>query len=140
MTEVISVRFRGGCKSYFFDPGQLKVAEGENVVVETAQGHEFGTCSEGNHMVNDNAVVQPLRPVLRIATANDRNTVEYNRRREREAFDICEKKILEHKLDMKLVRVEYSFDGNKILFFFTADGRVDFRELVKNLASIFHAR
>lgn len=140
MTEVIGVRFRGGCKSYYFDPKGLQVEKEQAVIVETAQGTEYGICAESNHMVDERTVVQPLRPVLRLATENDQRTVEYNRRREREAFDICEKKILEHKLDMKLVRVEYSFDGSKILFFFTADGRVDFRELVKNLAAIFHAR
>ena len=140
MTEVISVRFRGGCKSYYFAPGGLTVRAEQPVVVETAQGVEYGICAEGNHTVPDQAVVQPLRRVLRLATQNDRNTVEYNRRRESDAFDICERKIQEHKLDMRLVRVEYSFDGSKILFFFTADGRVDFRELVKDLASVFHAR
>ena len=140
MTTVISVRFRSGSKTYYFDPGALTVPTGDDVVVETAQGPEFAQCVEGNHEVSDDAVVKPLRPVLRIATDNDRHTAAYNRSREKDAFDICQKKIAQHGLDMKLVRVECSFDGSKILFFFTADGRVDFRELVKDLAGVFRAR
>lgn len=140
MTEVISVRFRGGCKAYFFDPQGISVQEGDEVVVETAQGAEFGTCVRGNHMVEDHAVIQPLRPMHRLANEEDRKTVERNIRREKEAFAICEEKIAAHGLEMKLVDVECGFEGNKILFFFTADGRVDFRELVKDLASVFHAR
>ena len=140
MIEVISVRFRGGCKSYFFDPQGLSVPEGEQVVVETAQGAELGTCVRANHMVEDHAVIQPLRPVRRIAGEEDKRTVEKNRQREKEAMAVCEKKIAAHKLEMKLVDVECSFEGNKIIFFFTADGRVDFRELVKDLAGVFHAR
>ena len=140
MTEVISVRFRGGCKNYFFDPKGLQVKMGDQVVVETAQGAEFATCTEGNHEVEDSAIVKPLCAVLRMATENDRRTVEYNRKKESEAFDICEKKIADHGLDMKLVNVSASFDGNKIIFYFTADGRVDFRELVRDLASVFRAR
>ena len=140
MTTVISVRFRSGSKTYYFDPGQLAVYPGDDVVVETAQGPEFAQCVEGNHEVADDAVVAPLRPVLRIATDNDRHTAAYNRSREKDAFDICQKKIAQHGLDMKLVRVECSFDGSKILFFFTADGRVDFRELVKDLAGVFRSR
>ena len=140
MTTVISVRFRSGCKTYYFDPKDLTVEAGQDVIVETAQGPEFAQCCEGNHAVPDEQVVPPLRAVLRIATDNDRHTAAYNRSREKDAFDICQKKILQHKLEMKLVRVECSFDGSKILFFFTADGRVDFRELVKDLASAFRAR
>ena len=140
MATVISVRFRSGSKTYYFDPRELTVHPGDDVVVETAQGAEFAQCVEGNHDVADEAVVKPLRPVLRIATDNDRHTAAYNRSREKDAFDICQKKILQHGLEMKLVRVECSFDGSKILFFFTADGRVDFRELVKDLASVFRAR
>ena len=140
MTTVISVRFRSGSKTYYFDPGALTVSAGDDVVVETAQGPEFAQCVEGNHEVSDDAVVKPLRPVLRIATDNDRHTAVYNRSREKDAFDICQKKIVQHGLDMKLVRVECSFDGSKILFFFTADGRVDFRELVKDLAGVFRSR
>ena len=140
MTTVFSVRFRSGCKTYYFDPRDLTVEAGQDIIVETAQGPEFAQCSEGNHPVPDEQVVQPLRAVVRIATDNDRHTAAYNRSREKEAFDICQKKIAQHKLEMKLVRVECSFDGSKILFFFTADGRVDFRELVKDLAGVFRAR
>ena len=140
MTTVISVRFRSGSKTYYFDPGELTLHAGDDVVVETAQGPEFAQCVEGNHEVSDDAVVKPLRSVLRAATDNDRHTAAYNRSREKEAFDICQKKILQHGLEMKLVRVECSFDGSKILFFFTADGRVDFRELVKDLAGVFRSR
>ena len=140
MTEVISVRFRGGCKTYYFDPRGVQVTAGEHVIVETAQGLEYAQCAEGNHEVPDEQVVEPFRPMVRIATDHDRRVLERNRAREKEAFDVCQKKILQHKLEMKLVRVECSFDGSKILFFFTADGRVDFRELVKDLASVFRAR
>ena len=140
MTEVISVRFRNGCKEYYFDPKGLTVPTDTDVIVETAQGPEFARCSQGNHQVEDDAVVKPLRGLIRIATDNDRHTAAYNRGREKEAFEVCKKKIQQHKLEMKLVRVECSFDGSKILFFFTADGRVDFRELVKDLASVFRAR
>ena len=140
MTTVISVRFRSGSKTYYFDPQNTLVRTGDNVIVETSQGPEFALCTEGNHAVEDTQVVQPLRPLIRVATENDRRTAEYNRQRESEAFDICQKKIQQHQLEMKLVRVECSFDGNKILFFFTADGRVDFRELVKDLAGVFRSR
>ena len=140
MTNVISVRFRGGCKTYYFDPRELTVQDGDDVIVETNQGHEFVHCTQGNHPVADSMVVQPLRPVLRLATENDRRTAQLCRQKEKDAFRICQKKIAEHKLEMKLVRVECNFDSSKILFFFTADGRVDFRELVKDLASVFRAR
>ena len=140
MTEVISVRFRNGCKEYYFDPKGLTVPTDTDVIVETAQGPEFARCSQGNHQVEDGAVVKPLRGLIRIATDNDRHTAAYNRGREKEAFEVCKKKIQQHKLEMKLVRVECSFDGSKILFFFTTDGRVDFRELVKDLAGVFRAR
>ncbi len=140
MTEVVSVRFRSGCKEYYFDPKGLTIPAGTDVIVETAQGPEFALCAEGNHQVEDDAVVKPLRGVIRIATDNDKHTAAYNRGREKEAFEVCKKKIQQHKLEMKLVRVECSFDGSKILFFFTADGRVDFRELVKDLAGVFRAR
>jgi len=140
MTNVISVRFRSGSKTYYFDPQGITVATGDDVIVETSQGPEYASCTQGNHDVDDSQVVQPLRPLIRVATENDRRTAEYNRQREDEAFAICQKKILQHKLEMKLVRVEYSFDGSKILFFFTADGRVDFRELVKDLAGVFRSR
>ena len=122
MTEVISVRFRGGCKNYDFDPKGMQVKMGDQVIVETAQGPEFGTCTQGNHDIADEAVVQPLCAVLRLATDADRRTVEYNRKKESDAFDICEKKIAAHGLEMKLVNVSASFDGSKIIFYFTADG------------------
>lgn len=140
MTTVISVRFSSGTKNYYFDPGQLVVSDGQDVIVETAQGPDYVTCVEGNHQVEDHQVVEPFRKVLRLATDSDRRSLQRARNREKEAFDICQEKILQHKLEMKLVRVECSFDGSKILFFFTADGRVDFRELVKDLAGVFHAR
>ena len=140
MAEVISIRFRSGAKNYYFDPKGLTVRPGQYVVVETAQGIEYARCSEGNHEVPDEAVVQPLRAVVRIATENDHKAAAYNRRREKEAVGICEQKIAAHGLEMKLVNVECSFEGNKIIFFFTADGRVDFRELVRDLAGVFRAR
>lgn len=140
MAEVVSVRFRNGSKNYYFDPRGLRIEPGTYLVVETAQGMEYACCVEGNHQVPDQAVVQPLRPVVRIATENDHRSAAYNRKREKEAFGICERKIADHGLEMKLVSVECSFEGNKIIFFFTADGRVDFRELVRDLASVFRAR
>ena len=140
MTEVVSVQFRGRGKSYFFDPAGITASRGDLLVVETSKGLELGECTQGNHAVEDSAVVQPLRSVVRAATGDDRRVAEINRRREQEAFGIAEEKIAKHKLEMKLVDVECSFEGNKILFFFTADGRVDFRELVKDLAGVFRTR
>ncbi len=140
MTEVVSVRFRSGCKKYYFNPGQFTVRPGQDVIVETAQGPEYVTCVEGNHTVEDHQVVEPLRRVLRLATENDRRTLQMARSREKDAFAVCQKKIAQRGLEMKLVRVESSFDGNKLLFFFTSENRVDFRELVKDLAAAFHAR
>ena len=140
MTEVIGVRFRGGCKEYYFDPHGIAVEAGQFVIVETAQGTEYAQCLTGNHEVDDGAVVRPLRALVRIATENDRRTMEYNRQREKDAFGICQRKIAERGLDMKLVRVECSFDGSKIVFFFTSEGRVDFRELVRDLAGVCRAR
>ena len=140
MTEVIGVRFRGGCKEYYFDPHGIAVEPNEFVIVETAQGLEYAHCVSGNHEVEDDAVVQPLRPLVRVATENDDRTYTYNKSREKNAFEVCQKKIVERGLDMKLVRVESNFDGSKIIFFFTSDGRVDFRELVRDLAGVFRAR
>ena len=140
MTEVIGVRFRGGCKEYYFDPHGITVEPNQFVIVETAQGLEYAHCVSGNHEVEDDAVVQPLRPLVRVATENDDRTYAYNKSREKNAFEVCQKKILERGLDMKLVRVESNFDGSKIIFFFTSDGRVDFRELVRDLAGVFRAR
>ncbi len=140
MTEVVSIKFRNRGKCYFFDPGQLNIKSGDKVVVETSKGLEITDCCRGNHMVPETSVVQPLRPVVRIANDNDLAIDEANRKREQEAFVICRQKIAEHGLDMKLVEVECSFEGNKIMFFFTSDERVDFRELVKDLAAIFRSR
>jgi len=140
MPQVISVRFRDGAKNYYFDPRSLEIEAGEYVVVETAQGLAYAKCVEGIHEVPDQSVVQPLRPVVRIATENDHKAAAYNKKREKEAFGICEQKIAAHGLEMKLVNVECNFEGNKIIFFFTADGRVDFRELVRDLAGVFRAR
>ena len=140
MTEVISVKFKNRGKVYFFDPHGIAVRTGEKVVVETSRGLELAECVQGSHAVPDETVVQPLRSLARIATKDDLRIEEINRRREKEAFAICKQKIAEHGLDMKLVDVECSFEGNKTMFFFTSDGRVDFRELVKDLASVFRNR
>ena len=140
MTEVISVKFKNRGKSYYFSPNGKEIKSGEQVIVETSKGLEIADCCHGNHEVEDTAVVQPLRPVVRIATADDKRVAEINKQREKEAFEICQQKIVEHELDMKLVDVECNFEGNKTMFFFTSDGRVDFRELVKDLAGIFRNR
>ena len=140
MTEVISVKFKNRGKSYYFAPEGVTAAVGDHVIVETAKGLEFADCVEGNHKVPDESVVKPLRRVVRLATKNDLRIVELNETREQEAMAICRRKIEEHGLDMKLVEAEYSFEGNKIMFYFTSDGRVDFRELVKDLASEFRSR
>ena len=140
MTEVISVRFKNRGKCYYFDPCGVSVASGATVIVNTARGLEAAQCVKGNHEVEDSEVVQPLRTLARIATEADLRVLDINRKREQEALGICKQKIQEHGLDMKLVDVECSFEGNKILFFFTSDGRVDFRELVKDLASVFRSR
>ena len=140
MTEVIGIRFRGGPKEYYFDPRGVAVEPGQFVIVETAAGQEYARCVTGNHEVEDTDVVQPLRPLVRVATENDKRTWELNRAREKDAFRICQKKILNHGLDMKLVKVESNFDGSKIVFYFTSDGRVDFRALVRDLAAEFRAR
>ena len=140
MTEIIGVRFKSGGKQYYFDPQGIPVSAGQGVIIETSRGLEYGECVQGNTLVEDSAVVQPLRPLVRIANEKDLEVVQRNREKEERAFRICQEKILEHGLEMKLVEVEYNFDGNKILFFFTADGRVDFRALVKDLAGIFHTR
>ena len=140
MTEVVSVKFKNRGKSYYFSANGKTVKSGQQVIVETSKGLEIADCCYGNHMVEDTAVVQPLRPVVRIATADDLRVAEINKKREKEAFDICQQKIAEHGLDMKLVDVECNFEGSKTMFFFTSEGRVDFRELVKDLASIFRNR
>lgn len=140
MTEIISVKFEENGRAYSFDPAGIKAEQGEYVIVETQNGTEIGTVSAANHEVAKDAIVKPLKKVIRKATEKDMARREDNKRKEKEAFGICEELILAHKLDMKLVEVEYSFDANKIVFFFTSDGRVDFRELVKDLASRFHTR
>ena len=140
MTEINGVRFKSGGKQYYFDPQGQQVAEGQGVIIETSRGLEYGECVQANTMVEDEAVVQPLRPLVRIATDKDLDTVAKNHEKEKKAFTICQDKIAAHGLDMKLVDVEYNFEGNKILFFFTSEGRVDFRALVKDLAGVFHAR
>ena len=140
MTEIIGVRFKSGGKQYYFDPNGQAVAPGQGVIIETSRGLEYGECTQGNTMVEDEAVVQPLRPLVRLATEKDLDTVAKNREKEARAFSICQEKIAQHGLDMKLVEAEYSFEGNKVLFFFTSDGRVDFRALVKDLAGTIHAR
>ena len=137
---VVGVQFKKGGKVYFFDPGKLDIATGDEVIIDTARGAEYGFCAEGNHTVPAAKVVQPLRAVIRIATDNDRRTRQEYKDKEPHAFEVCQNKILDHKLDMKLVSAEYSFDGSKILFYFTADGRVDFRDLVKDLAGVFRTR
>ena len=140
MVEVVSIKFKNRGKCYFFSPNKLDIKTGDKVIVETSKGLEIADCVQGNHEVGDDSVVQPLRPVARIATADDLRVAELNKKREKEAFEICQKKIAEHGLEMKLVDVECNFEGSKTMFFFTADGRVDFRELVKDLASIFRNR
>ncbi|MBO5340459.1 MAG: hypothetical protein J6A62_05630 [Oscillospiraceae bacterium] len=140
MTEIIAVRFKSGGKQYYFSPNGLTFAPGQGVVVETSRGVELGECVEGNRMVDEMELLAPLRPVIRMATDEDYKTAERNKEKEAKAFAICQEKIAEHGLDMKLVEAEYSFEGNKVLFFFTSEGRVDFRALVKDLASAIHAR
>ena len=140
MTEIIAVRFKAGGKQYYFDPNGLTIPVGVGVIVETGKGLEYGTCSRSNAMVRDDVVVQPLRSVVRLATTKDEKQVQDNHRKEKEALKICQQLVERHGLDMKLVEVEYSFDGSKIIFFFTSEGRVDFRALVKDLASIFRSR
>ena len=140
MTEVISVRFKNKGKVYFFDPAGIKVSDNTDVIVETSKGLEYATCTWGNHWVDDTALVLPLRPVIRIATEEDTKRCSENKAKEAEAFEVCQKMIVKHEIDMKLVDVEYNFEGTKILFFFTSDGRVDFRELVKDLAAVFRTR
>lgn len=141
MVKVIGVRFRQAGKIYFFAPGRYKgIKVGQNVIVETARGVEYGNVVLGEREVDDNSVIQPLKPVIRVATREDDEREEKNRDKEKEAFKICLEKIEKHKLDMKLIQVEYTFDNNKVLFYFTADGRIDFRELVKDLAAVFKTR
>ena len=138
--EVVDIQFRPGQKVYFFDPAGLQLQAGDHVIIDTARGPEYGTCAAGNHEISKKDIVAPLRPVIRIADHQDERIVEENRAKEKKAFEVCQEKIAEFGLDMQLVSAECAFDGGKILFFFTADERVDFRELVKNLATTFHTR
>ena len=140
LVEVVDIQFRPGQKVYFFDPDSNEVNPGDHLIIETARGPEYGICCGGNHMVPEKDVVAPLRKVLRFATEQDEKTLLEVREKEKKAYSVCQQKIQEYGLDMQLVSAEYAFDGSKILFFFTADERVDFRELVKKLASIFHTR
>ena len=140
MIKVVGVRFRSAGKIYYFAPGKLNLNVGMHVIVETARGVEMGTVMLASKEVPENEVVLPLKPVIRIATEADEKVVEKNHEKEKEAFKICLQKIAKHKLDMKLVEAEYTFDNNKLLFYFTADGRIDFRELVKDLAAVFRTR
>lgn len=140
MAIIIGVKFKGAGKVYYFDPDEAILNAGDYVVVETARGIECGTVTFGNREINDDGLNRPLKKIIRPATAEDIAHLEDNRKKEEKAYGICLKKIIEHNLKMKLVTVEYTFDNNKILFYFTADGRVDFRELVKDLAGIFRTR
>ena len=140
MKKIIGVRFRTAGKIYYFDPAGFEIKRNDHVIVETARGVEYGTVVGGIREVDDAKVVQPLKPVLRIATERDDGQEAANKVREKKAFGICQEKIRKHKLDMKLIDAEYTFDNNKVLFYFTADGRIDFRELVKDLAGVFKTR
>lgn len=140
MAIIIGVKFKGAGKVYYFDPDEAILNAGDYVVVETSRGIECGTVTFGNREINDDGLNSPLKKIIRPATAEDIAHLEDNRKKEEKAYGICLKKIIEHNLKMKLVTVEYTFDNNKILFYFTADGRVDFRELVKDLAGIFRTR
>lgn len=140
MVEVTGVKFKEIGKIYYFSPGEFNIQNGDSVIVETSRGIEFGRVVIPKKQVSENEIVQPLKSVVRIATEEDKKQAEANKNKEKAAFATCLEKIQKHKLDMKLIDVEYTFDGNKILFYFTADGRVDFRELVKDLASVFRTR
>ena len=140
MAEVIGVRFKEVGKVYYFDPDGKTIKKGDRVIVETVRGIECGEVAMDNREISDEEIVKPLKKLIRIADQSDLNKVKENKEKEREAFEICQKKISAHGLDMKLVDVEYTFDGGKVLFYFTADGRVDFRDLVKDLASVFKTR
>ena len=140
MAKVVGVRFRNVGKIYYFNPKTYKIKPGDHVIVETARGVEYGKVVLAPKEVEENEVVHPLKEVLRVATKEDDEREQYNREREKDAFKICQKKIREHGLEMKLIDAEYTFDNNKVLFYFTADGRIDFRQLVKDLAAIFKTR
>ena len=140
MIKVIGVRFRKAGKVYFFDPAEYEIKTGENVIVETSRGVEYGLVVLGPRDVEEDKIIPPLKPVIRVATSQDDHLNKQNKEKEKEAFDICLEKIKKHNLEMKLIDCEFTFDNNKVLFYFTADGRIDFRELVKDLASVFKTR
>lgn len=140
MYDVVGVRFKKAGKIYYFDPGELEIAKDEFIIVETVRGIEFGKAVIPRKQVGENDIVLPLKKVIRVADEKDRLIVEENRQIAEQAFEVCNEKVAEHRLDMKLVDVEYTFDRNKVIFYFTADGRVDFRELVKDLAAVFRTR
>lgn len=140
MQEIVGIKFKKTGKIYFFDPDNIKLKKGQFAIVETARGIEFGEVAVENHSVADRKIVSPLKKVIRAATEEDKKTFEENERKAEEAYQTCVKKIAEHKLDMKLVDVEYTFDNSKLLFYFTADGRIDFRDLVRDLASVYRTR
>lgn len=140
MIKIIGVRFRNAGKVYFFNPKKFPIKKGDHVIVETARGVEYGTVVADPQEVTDDKVVQPLKPVIRVATREDDKKVAENKAKEKEAMRICQEKIRKHQLEMKLIDAEYTFDNNKVLFYFTADGRIDFRELVKDLAAVFKTR
>ena len=138
--EVVDIQFRPGQKIYYFDSNGIQCRPGDHLIIDTSRGPEYGYCTGGNHHIRKTEIVSPLRPVLRKATAQDEQTAEKNREKEKKAYEVCLEKVRELKLDMQLVSAECAFDGSKILVFFTADERVDFRDLVKNMASVFHTR
>lgn len=140
MAEIIGVRFKPVGKTYYFDPQDFEINKGDNVIVETSRGIEYGTVVVGRKEINDDELLKPIKPIMRPAQQEDHERYRENKKKEKEAFDICAEKIKRHGLEMKLIEVEYTFDGSKILFYFTADGRVDFRELVKDLAMVFRTR
>lgn len=140
MIEVVGIRFKKAGKIYYFDPNGQDVKKDDYIIVETARGIEFGECVIGKRYISEDEIIAPLKTVLRVATVEDEAKHKENKAKEKDAFQICEKKIAEHGLCMKLIDVEYTFDNNKVIFYFTADGRVDFRELVKDLATIFKTR
>ena len=140
MKEIVGIKFKKLGKIYFFNPNDLELSKGQNVIVETARGIEYGEVAISNKKINDDKIVAPLKDVIRIATEEDTKTFLENEEKSKEACKVCEEKIAEHGLDMKLIDVEYTFDNTKLLFYFTADGRIDFRDLVKDLAAIYKTR
>lgn len=140
MVNIVGVKFKSAGKTYYFDPADLDIKEGDNVIVETSRGIEYGSVTIGKKQVSESSIAKPLKSVIRIATEDDTMHHEENRTKEKKAFEICLEKIKQHGLEMKLIEAEYTFDGNKVLFYFTAEGRVDFRELVKDLATVFKTR